>query len=67
METVYLQGGEFNGEDRELNETDVVYDFAPGHVHYKDSSERNQAGQHIFVYEPRDRDVDVSLEVKVSG
>lgn len=54
MEKVYLKGGPFNGEEREATGDELIAQFPPGHARYKDSGEINQAGQRIFVYEPRE-------------
>jgi hypothetical protein len=65
MEKVYLKGGKFDGEPGNVRGSDIVHYFAPGHLRYKDSGERNQAGRRIFVYEPREIDENIEHGVKV--
>jgi hypothetical protein len=65
MEKVYVKDGPFKGEERGVEENVRFAQFPPGHVRCKDSGDTNQAGQRIFVYEPRVKKVGLTDTIEV--
>jgi hypothetical protein len=65
MEKIYLQGGPLDGKHGEVGEGDIVhYSEAPDHARYEDGGTRNEAGERIFAYRPRE-DVDIPVKDEI--